>query len=127
MIQLPEPVRVALDTTALTRPPEQADSIGVRRFPAAMDSLLRRGLIRAGDAPVYGTPAEREPGSVRRPEGPDSTSAAAGADSAAAAAPDTSRAGLPGPPAAGDSLRVPAPDTLSRPPAPAARDTVEKR
>jgi TolA-binding protein len=55
MIQLPEkPSPPAPDTTALSRPPARADSIGVRRMPAGMDSLLRLGIIRAGDQPAYG-------------------------------------------------------------------------
>jgi len=59
MIQPPDlPAPALRDTVALTPPPQQVDSIGVRHRSASMDSLLRQGMIRAGDAPMQSsTPA----------------------------------------------------------------------
>jgi TolA-binding protein len=52
LIQPPDPPASSMrDTVALTPPPAQVDSIGVRHRSAAMDSLLRQGMIRAGEAP----------------------------------------------------------------------------
>ena len=63
LIQPPDPpAPAARDTTVLTQPPARVDSLGVRRWPAGMDSLLRLGIIRAGDSAM----PPRPPGPVRR-------------------------------------------------------------
>jgi tetratricopeptide (TPR) repeat protein len=59
LIQPPDPPRPAARDTAppaLTPPPAQVDSIGIRHRAAAMDSLLRMGMIRAGEMPSMQRP-----------------------------------------------------------------------
>ena len=108
MIQLPEPKIAPADTTpALSPLPVRPDSLGARRMPASMDSLLRYGTIRAGDPP-------RAPSSTAAPR-----------DSARSAPPIPAPSVPPVPSAPRDTVQavvdslrgvVPAkPDTVARP------------
>ncbi len=53
LIQPPDPPRpTAADTARLTPPPARLDSLGVRRRTTPLDSLMKIGIIRAGEAPA---------------------------------------------------------------------------
>ena len=62
LIQPPDRPAVAVhDSVALTPPPAQVDSLGIRHRASAMDSLFRSGMMRAGEAPPAGAPPLQHP------------------------------------------------------------------
>jgi len=77
LIQPPDPPAVpARDSVVLTPPPARVDSIGIHRRSTVLDSLLRNGMIHAGEPPGVGSPP-RPPLPMR----PDSTRVATPIDS----------------------------------------------